>query len=113
MEASIRFLLVRRGDRPLADGSFPRLGSYYVEGSRRVQWALYLTDGLGVPRGLARWRQRLCVLDVELVEQLVQLLAQPGQRAVGSVGGGADDEPSGTRKPPAVSSPRLAPLPPA
>jgi hypothetical protein len=44
MEPGIRFLLVRRGDRMLANGSFPRLGSYYEQGKRPVQWILYLTD---------------------------------------------------------------------
>jgi hypothetical protein len=46
MEPAIRFLLVRHGDRVLADGSYPRLGSYYVEGNRPVQWIVYLTDSV-------------------------------------------------------------------
>ena len=44
MEPGIRFLLVRRDDRVLANGSYPRLGSYYEQGNRAVQWILYLTD---------------------------------------------------------------------
>ncbi len=44
MEPAIRFFLVRHGDRPLADGSLPRLGSYYERYNRPVQWAVYLTD---------------------------------------------------------------------
>jgi hypothetical protein len=45
MEPAIRFFLVRHGDRPLANGSFPRLGSYYERYERPVQWTVYLTDG--------------------------------------------------------------------
>jgi hypothetical protein len=45
MEPAIRFFLVRHGDRPLANGSFPRLGSYYERYDRPVQWTVYLTDG--------------------------------------------------------------------
>jgi hypothetical protein len=45
MEPAIRFFLVRHGDRPLANGSFPRLGSYYERYERAVQWTVYLTDG--------------------------------------------------------------------
>ncbi len=44
MEPALRFLLVRHGDRVLANGSFPRLGSYYVLGHRPVQMTLYITD---------------------------------------------------------------------
>lgn len=51
-ETAIRFLLVRHGDRPLSDGAFPRLGSYYVEGHRPVQWTVYLADGDRRPRGM-------------------------------------------------------------
>lgn len=47
MEPAIRFMLVRHGDRPLAEGSFPRLGSYYELYDRPVQWKVYLTDSLG------------------------------------------------------------------
>lgn len=50
MEPAIRYLLVRHGDRPLADGSFPRLGDYYVQGHRRVQWVVHLADGTRAPR---------------------------------------------------------------
>jgi hypothetical protein len=46
MEPAIRFLLVRHGDRPLADGSFPRLGPYYEQYNRPFQWIVYLTDGV-------------------------------------------------------------------
>ncbi len=45
MEPAIRFLLVRHGDRVLARGSFPRLGSYYELYSRPVQWTVHLLDG--------------------------------------------------------------------
>ena len=45
MEPAIRFFLVRHGDRVLANGSFPRLGSYYELYHRPVQWSVYLTDG--------------------------------------------------------------------
>jgi hypothetical protein len=45
MEPAIRFFLVRHGDRVLAVGSFPRLGSYYELYHRPVQWTVYLTDG--------------------------------------------------------------------
>ncbi len=50
MEPAIRFLLVRHGDRPLAEGSYPRLGSYYELDKRRYQWVLYVTDGTRKPR---------------------------------------------------------------
>jgi hypothetical protein len=53
METAIRYLLVRHGDRPLADGSFPRLGTYYVQYSRPVQWSLYLTDTMRRQRGMS------------------------------------------------------------
>jgi len=45
MEPAIRFFLVRHGDRVLANGSFPRLGSYYELYHRPVQWTVFLTDG--------------------------------------------------------------------
>ncbi len=45
MEPAIRFLLVRHGDRVLAEGSYPRLGSYYELYHRPVQWTVYLRDG--------------------------------------------------------------------
>ncbi len=45
MEPPLRFLLVRHGDRVLADGSFPRLGSYYELDHRPYQWIVYLRDG--------------------------------------------------------------------
>jgi hypothetical protein len=44
MEPPIRFLLVRHGDRVLANGSFPRLGSYYEIYHRPVRWIVLLTD---------------------------------------------------------------------
>jgi len=50
MEPAIRFFLVRHGDRPLAEGSYPRLGSYYELRKRPYQWVLYLTDGTRAPR---------------------------------------------------------------
>ena len=52
IEPAIRFLLVRHGDRPLANGSFPRLGSYYQQYDRPVQWIVYLTDGTRRQRGM-------------------------------------------------------------
>ncbi|MGO9319527.1 MAG: hypothetical protein ACLQBY_01810 [Solirubrobacteraceae bacterium] len=45
MEPAIRFLLVRHGDRVMANGSFPRLGSYYELYDRPVQWTVHLRDG--------------------------------------------------------------------
>jgi hypothetical protein len=45
MEPALRFLLVRHGDRVLAPGSFPRLGSYYVLAGHPYRWVVYLTDG--------------------------------------------------------------------
>ena len=50
MEPAIRFLLVRHGDRVLADGSFPRLGSYYELYNRPVQWIVYLPTAPGRSR---------------------------------------------------------------
>ena len=47
MEPALRFLLVRHGDRVMAPGSFPRLGSYYELRGHPYQWVLYLTDGTG------------------------------------------------------------------
>lgn len=49
METGIRFLLVRHGDRVLAKGSLPRLGSYYERYNRPVQWLVYLADGTRGP----------------------------------------------------------------
>ncbi len=49
MEPAIRFLLVRHGDRVLAQGSFPRLGPYYEQYNRPVQWIAYLADGTRPP----------------------------------------------------------------
>jgi hypothetical protein len=46
MEAPIRFFLVRHGVRVLANGSLPRLGSYYELYNRPVQWTVYLVDGI-------------------------------------------------------------------
>ena len=42
---AIRVFLVRHGDRVLARGSLPRLGTYYERYDRPVQWRVYLTDG--------------------------------------------------------------------
>jgi hypothetical protein len=52
MEPAVRFLLVRHGDRVLAEGSFPRLGSYYELYNRPVQWVVYLLDGTRPQRGM-------------------------------------------------------------
>jgi hypothetical protein len=46
MEPAIRYLLVRHGDRVLAPGSFPRLGSYYELYNRPVQWVVDLREGV-------------------------------------------------------------------
>ena len=40
IEPAIRFFLVRHGDRVLAKGSFPRLGSYYELYNRPAQWTV-------------------------------------------------------------------------
>ncbi len=45
MEPGLRFLLVRHGDRVMAPGSFPRLGSYYVLAGHPYRWVVYITDG--------------------------------------------------------------------
>jgi hypothetical protein len=45
MEPAIRFFMVRHGDRVLAPGSFPRLGSYYELYNRPVQWIVELRQG--------------------------------------------------------------------
>jgi len=50
METALRFLLVRHGDRVLAKGSFPRLGSYYEPHGQPYQWIVLLGDGTRVPR---------------------------------------------------------------
>jgi hypothetical protein len=52
MEPAIRFLLVRHGDRPLARGSYPRLGSYYEPDGRPVRWVVDLRDGVARQRGM-------------------------------------------------------------
>jgi hypothetical protein len=45
MEPAIRFLLVRHDDRVLANGSFPRLGSYYELYHRHYGWRVLLAQG--------------------------------------------------------------------
>jgi hypothetical protein len=45
MEPSIRFFMVRHGDRVLAPRSFPRLGTYYELYDRPVQWIVELREG--------------------------------------------------------------------
>jgi hypothetical protein len=52
MEPAIRFLLVRHGDRVLAPGSFPRLGSYYELYNRPVQWIVELREGVRAQPGM-------------------------------------------------------------
>ena len=52
MEPGLRFLLIRHGDLVLADGSLPRLGSYYVLGGRPVQATLFITNGRRPQRGM-------------------------------------------------------------
>jgi hypothetical protein len=46
IEPAIRFWLVKHGDRPLADGSLPRLGPYYQLDHRRYSWIVYLGNGV-------------------------------------------------------------------
>ncbi len=46
MEPAIRFLLVRHGDRVMAPGSFPRLGTYYELRGHPYRWVVYLSDGI-------------------------------------------------------------------
>jgi hypothetical protein len=45
MEPAIRFFMVRHGDRVLAPGSLPRLGTYYELYNRPVQWIVDLREG--------------------------------------------------------------------
>jgi hypothetical protein len=45
IEPAIRFWLVKHGDRPLADGSLPRLGSYYQLNHRHYSWIVWLGNG--------------------------------------------------------------------
>jgi hypothetical protein len=45
IEPAIRFWLVKHGDRPLANGSLPRLGPYYELYHRHYAWIVYLGDG--------------------------------------------------------------------
>lgn len=59
MEPAIRFMLVRHGDRVLARGSYPRLGSYYELYNRPVQWIVYLRDGTRPPRPHMRLAARV------------------------------------------------------
>jgi hypothetical protein len=49
METALRFMLVRHGDRVLAQGSFPRLGSYYEPHGQRYQWIVLVGDGTRAP----------------------------------------------------------------
>jgi len=52
IEPAVRFWLVAHGDRPLADGSLPRLGNYYQLGDRHYDWIVLLTDGTAPHRPL-------------------------------------------------------------
>jgi hypothetical protein len=52
IEPAIRFWLVKHGDRPLADGSLPRLGPYYELYHRHYRWIVYLADGVTGQRQL-------------------------------------------------------------
>ena len=45
IEPAIRFWLVKHGDRPLANGSLPRLGPYYQLYHRHYTWIVYLGNG--------------------------------------------------------------------
>jgi hypothetical protein len=46
IEPAIRFWLVKHGDRPLANGSLPRLGPYYQLYHRHYTWIVYLGNGV-------------------------------------------------------------------
>jgi hypothetical protein len=52
IEPALRFALVRHRDRPIANGSRPRLGDYYEHGNRPVQWVLFLTDDRRAQRAM-------------------------------------------------------------
>ena len=52
IEPALRFALVRHRDRPIASGSRPRLGDYYVQGNQPVQWVLFLTDDRRAQRAM-------------------------------------------------------------
>jgi len=54
IEPAVRFLLVKHGDRPLAEGSLPRLGPYYELYHRRYSWIVFLGDGKVRPAGHLR-----------------------------------------------------------
>jgi hypothetical protein len=45
IEPAIRFWLVKHGDRPLANGSLPRLGPFYQLDHRHYTWIVYLGNG--------------------------------------------------------------------
>jgi hypothetical protein len=52
IEPAIRFWLVAHGDRPLADGSLPRLGPYYQLDHRLYTWIVWLGNGTKRRSGL-------------------------------------------------------------
>jgi hypothetical protein len=52
IEPAIRFWLVKHGDRPLANGSLPRLGPYYQLYHRHYTWIVYLGNGTARHRRL-------------------------------------------------------------
>ena len=65
-------------------------------------------------RGSTRRLKGGGVLDIDVVQQLGQPLAQPGlARRTSAYAGAPITKPSGTGSPAEVSSPRFAPLPPA
>jgi hypothetical protein len=45
IEPPIRFWLVKHGDRPLANGSLQRLGTYYMLYNRPYAWTVYIAGG--------------------------------------------------------------------
>jgi len=45
IEPPMRFWLVKHGDRPLANGSLARLGTYYILDHRRYSWVVYIAGG--------------------------------------------------------------------
>jgi hypothetical protein len=83
MEPAIRFFMVRHGDRVLAPGSFPRLGSYYELYNRHVQWIVELREGTRPqPRMTLVARARFTSpWAKELLSAWVQKVAPPTARA--------------------------------
>jgi hypothetical protein len=90
IEPALRFLLVRHGVRPLADGALPRLGTYYVEDDRPVSRVLFIADGARRLRGmtlLARvrfrspWRREVLSVWMRTVQPAAQAESSSRQLA--------------------------------